>query len=553
VCASIRINYGGVNKIMVTSPSNGTVYDVSAIIEAASTATQTYLYHYYADAATANAKVMYGYNYFVVDLTETYGAGNEPVASVIDAIPAIWSVDTYKIVTSKPCVVDLCTNDFNTNGDKVIQPIKCVEYKQDNEDWRIEMEADLSYQPYLLQDYLLIVPVKGGEQPFRIKNVSVDGKKVSLTARHIGYDLENYFNRISFGETYIDTSTNGTMILIGGFCNMSFPFTFSTDATAVGTVTFKEGSVLGGYNEIITQLGGHLVMNWWDIQIQTTIGSDKQVVIEYGKNLQGAKIAEDWNSVCTTIFPYGNNNLTIAYPFHIHASGVSYDRPYARKVVFQTDSVTELTTLANAYLEANKYPKINYTVQSDNIQDVAIGDTIQVKARQFTILTNVLGYTFNVLTQRIEKVEFGNFRKDARSVFSNIQGQISEVEKKLVQETITMRNSIPVETTGTGYRFLKFFDGTLILYGTEILAATIQTAWGGMYTTASYLTITYPTDIAFTGIDYADIRAFPSTSPTAISRGLAYSTTQVSFYLDRATQQGAANYQIGYHIVGKWK
>lgn len=449
VCSVIKLQYGGVTQFMVTSPTIDTVYDVSAVITATSTAAELYLRHSYADAATANGKAMKSYNAFIVDLTETYGAGNEPIASVVDSIPAIWSVDAYKTPTQRPVTVSLCTSDFNSNGDKVIKPMKCLEVKQDNEDWRIEMTADLSYQPYLVQDYLLVVPTKQGNQPFRIKNVSVDGKRVSLKARHVGYDLENYFNRASFGDTYEDFTSWLGINIINFFCIPHLPYTWSSDVSGTGKIVFKEFSVLGSLNENIATFGGHLVFDWWDFQIKETIGQDNQVVIEYGKNLEGASIDEDWNSVCTQIFPYGNNNITIASPYYIAASGVTYDRPYAKKVVFQTDDVVELTALANAYLEQYKVPKINYTVKSDNIQNVAIGDTIKVKARQFEILTNVLGYTYNILTSRIENVEFGNFRKDVRSVFSNIQGQLDETKKSVIQENIQMNAQIAGITSKT--------------------------------------------------------------------------------------------------------
>ena len=448
-CSSIRVLYGGVLQTMVTSPTNGTLHEASAVITATGTSDISYIYHYYATAAIASGKVMKVHNLFIVDLTATYGAGNEQIASVVDAIPAIWSVDAYKTPTQRPCTVSLSTSDFTTNGDKVIQPNKCIEIKQDNEDWRIEMETDLSYQPYLIQDYLLIVPTKTGDQPFRIRNVSVESSRIKLTARHVGYDLENYFNRVSFGDTYEDFTSWLGMNIINFFCIPHLPYTWTSDVSGTGKIVFKEFSVLGSFNEILATFGGHLVFDWWDVQIKQTIGADNQVSIEYGKNLEGAKVDEDWDSVCTQIFPYGNNNLTIASPYYIAASGVTYDRPYAKKVVFQTDDITELTALATAYVEQYKLPKINYTVRSDNIQNVAIGDTIKVVARQFTILTNVLGYTFNVLTQRITKVEFGNFRKDARSVFSNIQGQLDETKKTVIQENIQMNAQIGAITAKT--------------------------------------------------------------------------------------------------------
>ena len=86
----------------------------------------------------------------------------------------------------------------------------------------------------------------------------------------------------------------------------------------------------------------------------------------------------------------------------------------------------------------NKLPKLNYKVKANTVQEVGLGDTIYVFSKQFTISTNVLGYTFNVNTRQVVNIEFGNFRKDVKTVFANINADIDELKKSVIQENITM-------------------------------------------------------------------------------------------------------------------
>lgn len=552
VCASIEMQYGGVNTVMVATPTIDTVYDVSAVITATATTDNVYFYERYASAAIANGKVLEVYNYEIIDLTADYSAGLEPELSYINTLL------TSNSITYFDGTYPFNLNDFTVVGDKVLHPSKCVEVKQDNEDWYVEVECSAGYIDHLEKDYLLIVPTKQGDQPFRVGNIENDGKKIFFKARHVGYDLENYVNLFLFGVRWIGNTLSHIRFTMDS-AQPQPPFTYSADGLAGGYVTYKEQSMLGNLSEIVQQLGGHLMFDWWNVQILNTIGADRDVEIRYGKNLEGAKVVEDWSEVCTELIPLGNSNLTLNGTPHISNgpytlyADVTYSRPYARQHVFQTDDVVELETLGNAYLEKFKAPKINYTVSSDNIQDIALGDTIKVVARQFTILTNVLGYTFDALTQRIKKVEFGNFRKDVRSVFSNIQGQLTNLEKKLVQETITMRESIPVEVSGTDYRFLKYFNGTLELFGEVTVTTAISTANGSGYYNGSNLTITYPTDEAFIDVDYAIATVSPGTGGTATVRLGAATIAALTYLLDRMTSATSASYKIRYHIVGKWK
>ena len=197
VCQSVGISYAGVSYTLKTSPASDTVYEVSTVITATATTADFYIRQVYADASTANDKVLYAYDLVAIDLTTEYGSGSEPSASDMDKIKGLYAL--AKNVTS----ASFSISDFDSLGDKVIQPRSCLEYKEDNGDWRIELEADISYLTWLANEYILVVPTKAnGDQPFRIRKVSLGDSVVKVVARHIGFDLESYILQFAFGYSY---------------------------------------------------------------------------------------------------------------------------------------------------------------------------------------------------------------------------------------------------------------------------------------------------------------------------------------------------------------
>ena len=102
-------------------------------------------------------------------------------------------------------------------------------------------------------------------------------------------------------------------------------------------------------------------------------------------------------------------------------SDIQYEKPYTKKIDFETslDSeeqteeklISELREKATQYLDQNKYPQFSYTVKSDVNQSLEIGDTIHVLHPIADILTEVLEYEYNVVSQKVKSLVFGNFTR----------------------------------------------------------------------------------------------------------------------------------------------
>lgn len=505
ICQAIRVVYGGVTQTMVSTPTSGTTYDVAFVVTATATTDELKIDHTYTSTANANGKVMEVYGLDIIDLTADCGSGSEYTAAqttaILDANTLPYFVGTYSF----------SLNDWNSLGDKVIQPVSCIETISDNDEWKIEVKAGLEYLDYMRQDYILVAPTKEkSDQPFRINNIKVDDFYCYVTARHVGYDLENYLCKFQFGYSY----TSNTLTHLRLAVSLAYPqppFTISGDTALSGRVIYKEPTLLGNLNEIIATLGGHLTFNWWNVDISSTVGEDNGVVVEEGKNLNSSEMYEDYSQVCTVMYPVGNNNLTLPMTGYfkdslLFATGVSYDRPYYKRVNFQTDDVTELTTLGNAYLEKYKVPKINYKIEADTIQTIGIGDTIVAVTRNFTVSTNVLGYTYNVLSSRVETIEFGNYKRDVRTAFNAITADIADLKKSVIQENITMNDSLglgilaykststTVNAVGTSGGITKYVldssehntDSTIF----EITGGSVKVKKAGLYLVTAMVSIT---------------------------------------------------------------
>lgn len=315
---------------------------------------------------------------------------------------------------------------FTSLGNKALKPFSCIETKVIGESWSIDVECSVEYAEYIEQDYIVVATTKYGDQPFRIKNITIENEKISFTANHVGYDTKNYLVKSSTSTG--KTASQCLSFLIGNTFD-STPFSVYSDIAGTKTITFENITLYEALLQSQEVYGGYLDFDGWQIRLTTTLGADRGIVIEYGKNLASAKVVEDWSNVCTKLVPIGKDGLKI--PGESITASVTYPIPYTRSVNFDTDNVTQLQTLAQAYLNENQLPKVNYVVES-TIQNVFINDTIVVKSDQFTLNANVLSYTYNMMTGLNEKVEFGNYRATVQSYFSSIQNRMTDIDNKVI-------------------------------------------------------------------------------------------------------------------------
>jgi phage minor structural protein len=314
---------------------------------------------------------------------------------------------------------------FTSNGERPVSLLKAIE-KKDKDTWEVEISASLDYLDVIKQDYILQMPTKYGYQPFRIDNPETFNNSIHSISKHIAYDLKNYLVTLA---TPIEMNCTEAMNEVLTHAYPSCSFSVYSDIASIKTFSIENMTLFDAMVELSKRYNGHLDFDGFQVRITAEQGEDRGINIEYGANLQGAKVTENWDLVVTELYPVTTSGITVGWLY----SDIEYDRPYARRVEFDVENEEQLTFQANLYLNRHKVPRINYEVSSSGIQNVFLGDTIQVVARQFTIFTEVISYEFNILTQKIIRLEFGNFRNTLRSFFGEMRAEIEEVALRKAQ------------------------------------------------------------------------------------------------------------------------
>ena len=321
---------------------------------------------------------------------------------------------------------------FTSQGEGVLQPLKCIE-KKDTENWEVEIETPLSSA--LSQDSIIYLKTRYGFQPFRVNNIEVGKTSIKSLCKHIGYDTRNFVVELS---TVVSGNCQSAMSAALAAAYPTCLFTVYSDITTTKSFSEIDVSLYDAMVDIASRYNGVLDFNGTQIRITSSVGADNNESIAYGKNLEGVTVNENWDSVVTDLKPIGNDGLLLS-PAWLH-SATTYDKPYTKIVQFDTDDLTDLAFVAQMYLARHDVPDINYIVKSSAIQNVIIGDTISVKARQFTILTDVIAYEYNVIMEKIISVEFGNYRTNARKQFGYLRAEIEQATLKKVQVKINEVN-----------------------------------------------------------------------------------------------------------------
>ena len=216
-----------------------------------------------------------------------------------------------------------------------------------------------------------------------------------------------------------------------------------SDITTINSYRCIRHTLEEAISVVIDRWGGHLVRDNFNIEVRSSIGQDKGVVLSYAKNISSIKATEDWDDVVTKILPVGKDGLTLPEKW-MEIEEKLYDIPYTKVVSFDQGDISEedyeteelynealikdLRVQAEEYLKAYKEPKVNYSLSAniDNVSD--IGDTIYVNHPKcnIDITTNVIAIEYDCILGEITKLEFGNFKNNLSDLISNVKSEVDE-------------------------------------------------------------------------------------------------------------------------------
>lgn len=382
-------------------------------------------------------------------------------------------------------VYDATERLFNHNGIKALHPLFAEVTKIDNGDYYIELEDTLDNLEYYQKGMIVRVPTPFGVQGFRCDNPTIQNNRISCKAWHLTYDTKNYLIKDSYA---VDKNCNDALHHFNDNTDVPSPFTVSSDIPNISSTRVVRKSLFEVFEQFtsIDKYGGHWDRDNFHFGIQANIGQDRGVVLAYQKNITDIQVSENWDNVCTKILPYTTDG-DVAIELdetYVELADQLYDIPYSKTVKFDNiyekdDFETEedfvsatkewLRAQANAYLNENRLPLVNYSVSAEinNVSDV--GDLIYVKHPKVNvnITTNVISIKYDAIKNKYTKIEFGNFKKVIKNFKQEIVDEVGKETEEKVNETKNLLEKELVEATE---KFNSVFGNSYVLYdGNEIL------------------------------------------------------------------------------------
>lgn len=381
---------------------------------------------------------------------------------------------------------------FDSNGDIVILPLRADIHKEDNGDYYLDLETDLSYLEYLTEGKIIVTDTPQGIQVFRIANIQKTKHKISLRAWHVFYDSENYVIADSY---VVNKNCNDALDHLNTATDITSPFTTISDITTINSFRCVRKSLKEAVETVLERWGGHLVRDNWSIGIRASIGQDNGVTVRYRKNLKEISCEENWEDVVTKLMPVGKDGILLneidpMASLYVY-SDTSYDIPYTKVIHFSQDDISEddykdsqgnldeeayklalvedLRDQAQNYVEINYLPKVNYTL-SANIEKITdVGDTVEVIDERLgiNILTNVISFDYDLILKKYKQIEFGNFTKNLSGLMNDITAktddlvrQSSEAVRITLSQELNQATSEIWNTLGNSY---VIYEGDKIL------------------------------------------------------------------------------------------
>ena len=337
---------------------------------------------------------------------------------------------------------------FSSNGDIVIQPFKALVHKVDNGDFYLDFECSPDFLDYVVSNNIIVAPTPQGEQAFRIGNVSNTRRKITAKIPHIYYDANNY---LIADSNVVNKNCNDAMDHLNSATDNTSPFTTLSDIQSINSFRCVRKSLAEAFNTVLERWGGHLVRDNWNVSIMNEIGQDNGVTIQYKKNLKEITVDYDWSEVVTKLMPVGKDGLLLEDLYV--SSDVQYEIPYTKTVSFEQNIseddfkdddghlneeayhqalLDDLRVQAQAYVDANCIPKVNYTLKANMDKITDVGDIVEVIDERLgiNIMTHVLSYTYDCILGKYTEIEFGN----AQPQLSNLMSSMASTMDKAIEE-----------------------------------------------------------------------------------------------------------------------
>lgn len=368
--------------------------------------------------------------------------------------------------------------NYDQNGDIVLTPTKCLLDSTLNGDWLGSMEHPLDEKgrwKLISDDAVIKVPASGGsKQLYRIVNYDIDDNKgVTCDLEHIFYD--------SMDDCWIDdkrpTDTNGQGALDSIITNSKY--TGSSDILRLSTAYYVDKNLMEALNgsdenSFISRWGGEIYFDNFHVSVNNRVGSDRNVEIRYGKNMNGMHISTDMRDIVTRIKPKAYNGHTMTnngvvdspnldkYRI-VHKKAMEFSNIKMREDAQEDDEKNGIivcdtqeqldAALQNASQEQFELGIDAPTVSGEinifllqnskeyedvkELEQVCLGDTVHCRNKRIDVVseTRVVRLIWDAILKKVNYVEIGEL---SYNYFDDVDSVKTAVEKVINVETNTV-------------------------------------------------------------------------------------------------------------------
>lgn len=328
-------------------------------------------------------------------------------------------------------------------------------------------------------------------QHFRIDTITKPiGGKVTVEATHISYQL-SYVPVKPFDAVGVLEALNG----LKENSLASNPFSVWTNISNTATkysqqepASFRQrlGGVAGS---ILDCFGGEYEFDNYTVKLYAHRGTDRGVVIEYGKNLTDLEQEESIDKVITGIVPFwkasnGDKVVSIETPIE---SEYASKYPFKRTVVKDFSSnfeeeptIEQLRAYTESYIKNNcvGVPQVSLDVSFVALEDteeykslsrerINLGDTVTVRFSELGVdaKAKVIEYKYDVLAERYDSLKIGSVRSSLASTIQEITKVTSSAVTKSFLDAVIKYQTELIKGGLGGYVVTNYVNG----YPSEII------------------------------------------------------------------------------------
>lgn len=266
---------------------------------------------------------------------------------------------------------------------------------------------------------------------------------------------------------------------------------------------FLTGAIIGEADSILSKYGGEFIFDNDTLDIVDRRGSDRNFVVSYGKNIEKNAVEEtrDDSNLTTVLIPKCDDYRLPEYIVESPYVG-NYEKRFFKEISISLDiwdgkdeKGEDQVTLQEAYeimrdtcrkkFERDKIdiPAFTYKVNLVNVNktskykeyqvfnECTLGDTVTIRheVMKVDIQGRVNKIVYNVLTDKIEKVEIGFKKKDITNVINQTKLDIQFAKQEVLLRVNNVSNTLSSQLEITEKSIKQEVDNKITAQNAQIV------------------------------------------------------------------------------------